>query len=222
MKVENLAIGLELLEQGRAVLWSQTLALQGTDLQGLTDERKTQVQRLLQSMSAVVEHGDAPHFDFTVRDRTHVAYNRFQQLLTKVRASPGLELFMRGPSHSEILHVASTHLVVIVAASDDACHALIISSPSVPPTHLVLNHIASTDIGVLGDHFRGLDINVRAMSGLAVVTAERGIRIDRKCLDPAVRKLHQALRSLWTNIVKPVLECLGLRVCVATLNLSQF
>jgi hypothetical protein len=223
MKVGDLAKGLELLEQGRAVLWSQTLALQGTHLEDLTDELRTQFQTLLQSMSAAAEYDDTQHSDPTVRDQTYAAYNRFQQLLTEIRASPGLERFMRGPSYSELLHVASANPVIIIAASDGpASHVLIIPSPSAPPTHLVLNKITSTDLGILGDHFRGLDLNVRAMSGLAVAAKERGLCIDRRRLDPAVRKLHQALRSLWTDIVKPILECLGLRVCVVTMNPSRF
>jgi tetratricopeptide (TPR) repeat protein len=220
MEVDDLAKGLELLEQGRAVIWSQTLALQGTHLEDLTDEQKSQFQTLLQSMSAAAEHDDTQHSDPTVRDRTHAGYNQFQQLLTDIRASPGLERFMRGPSYSDLLHVAAANPVIIIAASDGASHALIISSPSAPATHLVLNKITSTDLAILGDHFRGLDLNVRAMSGLAVATEERGICIDRRRLDPAVRKLHQALRSLWTDIVKPILGSLGLRVCVVNLNSS--
>jgi tetratricopeptide (TPR) repeat protein len=216
MKVNGRATGLELLEQGRAVLWSQALAFQGTHLQGLPNERKTQLQTLLQSMNIAVDHGDTLHSDSAVRDRIHAAYTQLQQLLTEIRASPGLGRFMRGPLYSELLQVASKNPVIVVAASEATCHALVISSPSAPPTHLVLNQIAATDLDVLGHDIRGLDLNVRAMSGLAVATEERGICIDRKCAGTTVQKLHQALRSLWTDIVKPILECLGLRVCVLT------
>jgi hypothetical protein len=227
MKVEDLAKGLELLELGRAVLWSQTLALQDTDLKGLTDERKTQVQVLLQSMSAAAEHDDSQHSDLTALDRTHAAYNQFQHLLKEIRASPGLERFMRGPSCSELLHVASANPVIIVAASDAACHALIISSPSAPPIHLVLNKIAISDLELLGHDTRGLDSNVRASSGLSVATEERGMKIHGKGrrMDPAlaaVRELHQALRRLWVDIVKPILDCLGFKVCGLTLDALRF
>jgi tetratricopeptide (TPR) repeat protein len=223
MKVQDLAKGLELLELGRAVLWSQTLALQDTDLHGLTDEQKTQVQTLRQSMSAVVENGDTPHSDLTVRDRTHAAYNQLQQLLTEIRTSPGLERFMRGPSYSELLHVASANPVVIVAASDAACHALIISSPSAPPIHLVLNKIAISDLELLGHGIRGLDSNVRALSGLSVVTEDRKATItgNEGRTDLAVRELHQALRRLWFDMVKPILDRLGFEVCGVTLDPSR-
>jgi hypothetical protein len=222
MRVKDLAKGLELLEQGRAVLWSQTLALHDTHLQGLAHERKTQVQTLLQSMNAVVEHDDTLHSDLTVRDRTHAAYNRFQQLLIEIRASPGLERFMQGSSYSELAHVASTHAVIVVAASRAACHALILSSPSASPTHLVLNRIATTDLDILGHEIRGLDRNVRAMSGLAAAMEVRGVFVSKKGEGPAIQKLHQALRRLWVDMVKPVLDCLDFKVCVMTLNLSLF
>jgi hypothetical protein len=166
-------------------------------------------------MSAVVERENTQQSDPTARDRTHAAYNRFQLLLTEIRASPGLERFMRGPSYSELLHVASANPVVIVAASDAACHALIISSPSAPPTHLVLNQIASTDLAILGHEIRGLDSNVRALSGLSVVTEDRKTTIsgNEGRPDGPVRKLHQALRRLWVDMVKPILDRLGFEVC---------
>jgi hypothetical protein len=224
MTVKDPAKGLELLELGRAVLWSQTLALQGMHLQGLTDKCKTQLQALLQSMSAAVDHEDMPQLDPTARDRTYAAYNQFQHLLTDIRASPGLERFMRGPSYSELMHVASANPVVIVAASDAACHALIISSPSAPPTHLVLNQIASTDLAILGREMRGLDSNVRALSGLSVVTEDRKATItgNEGRTDRAVRELHQALRRLWVDMVKPIIDCLGFKVCRLTLDALRF
>jgi hypothetical protein len=165
-------------------------------------------------------HDDSQHSDLTARDRTHAAYNQFQHLLTDIRASPGLERFMRGPSYSELLQVASANPVVIVAASDAACHALIISSPSAPPIHLVLNKIAISDLELLGHGIRGLDLNVRALSGLSVATGDRGIKFNGKGkrIDPAVRQLHQALRTLWIDIVKPILDRLGFEVFGVTLN----
>jgi hypothetical protein len=171
-------------------------------------------------MSAAVEHEDTEQSYSTARDRTHAAYNRFQLLLTEIRASPGLERFMRGPSYSELLQVASKNPVIVIAASDAACHALVISSPSEPPTHLRLNKIAVNDLELLGHDIRGLDSNVRAVSGLSIATEERGMNTTGKGrrVDLAVRKLHQALRKLWVDLVKPILDCLGFKVCEVTLK----
>jgi hypothetical protein len=171
-------------------------------------------------MSAAVEHEGTQKSDSTAHDRTHAAYNRFQLLLTEIRASPGLERFMLGPSYSELLQAASEHPVIVIAASDAACHALVICSPFEPPTHLVLNKIVISDLELLGHDIRGLDSNVCALSGLSDATEERGIIITGKGrrMDLAVRKLHQVLRRLWVDIVKPILDCLGFKVCEVTLN----
>jgi hypothetical protein len=178
-----------------------------------------------QCMSAVIAHGNVqqPDIDLIARDRAHAAYTKLQQLLITIRASPGLEKFMRGSSYSDLMQIASAHPVVIVAASDTACHALVIHSASISPTHLVLNKIASADLDLLGHDIRGLDLNVRAFSRLSVATGERGIiinglSVNGRNMDPAVRKLHQALKRLWVGVVKPVLDCLGLQVRGVTLD----
>jgi tetratricopeptide (TPR) repeat protein len=218
VKADNLHTGLELLEQGRAVLWSETLAIEGTYLQGLPDEWKARMQMLLRSLSAVVEHGDTQHSVLAAPDRAHAVYTHLQQLLKDIRASPGLERFMRGSSYSELMQVASVHPVIILAASDTACHALVLSSASTSPTHLVLNKISSTDIELLGHDIRGMDLNVRALSGLVAADQVRGALVNGKREDPALRKLHQALKRLWADVVKPILDCLAFKVCGMTLD----
>jgi hypothetical protein len=167
-------------------------------------------------MSAVIEPGDMQHSDLTARDRTHAAYTQLQLLLKAIRASPGLERFMRGPSYTELVQVASAQPVIILFASDAACHALVISSQMVSPVHLILESIKITDVEVLGHDLRGLDLNVRAISKPAVAAELRAMSVSGRNTNPAVRKLHQALKRLWVGIVKPILVCLGLEVCKLT------
>jgi tetratricopeptide (TPR) repeat protein len=212
LKVNDLPLGLELLEQGRAVLWSQALAMRAPELQGLTDVWKTKLQTLLRSMSSSAEHGNIPESSLTGRDRAHASYTRLQRLLQEIRASPGLERFMRGPSYPELIQVASSHTVVILATGDTVCHAVIISSASAHPVHLTLESIAASDLEIIGNDIREYDSNVRAMPGLAVATEMRRIYVNGRREDPAQRKLHQALQRLWHGIVKPVLDYLGLEV----------
>jgi hypothetical protein len=219
LQAKKIALGLELLEQGRAVLWSQTLAMQGSQLQGLTEEWRTPLQTLLHSMRSFSDQGHA-QLDSTARDQAHASYNRLQQLLKAIRGSPGLERFMRGPSYSDLARLASVHPVVIIVADDKACHALVMSSGCDLATHLVLDKIMATDLEALGHDVRGLDLNVRAMSGITEPMEVRGISVSgrRKCEDSTVRKLHQALARLWVRIVKPILDFLRLKVrrCTST------
>jgi hypothetical protein len=213
LKVNDLPLGLELLEQGRAVLWSQTLAMQDPQLQDLPDPWKLQIRRLLRSVRSSAKHSSSRKSDLTARDWAHASYTRLQRLLHEIRASPGLERFMLGPSYSELVQVASPHPVIILAADDTACYAVIISSTVVSPTHLVLDGITASELEKLGHVIRGLDSNVRARSGLAMATEGRGINIHGRREDPTVRKLNQALRRLWFGVVKPIFDCLSLQVC---------
>jgi hypothetical protein len=163
-------------------------------------------------MSSSAEHGNIPESNLTGRDRAHASYTRLQRLLQEIRASPGLERFMRGPSYPELIQVASAHTVVIIATGDVVCHAVIISSASAHPVHLTLDSIVASDLEIIGHDIHGFNSNVRAMPGLAITTEMRRIYINRRREDPAQRKLHQALKRLWHGIVKPVLVCLGLEV----------
>jgi tetratricopeptide (TPR) repeat protein len=217
LKMNDITLGLELLEQGRAVLWSQALAMQGLELQGLTNARKTQLQMLLQSMNSSAEHGDIKEVNSTGRDRAYASYTRLQRLLQEIRASPGLERFMRGPSYPELIQVASAHPVVILTTKDTVCRAVIISSTSARPECLTLDSIVASDLENFGHQIRGLNSNVGARP---VTTGMRWAYISRRRDDPTERKLHQALTRLWLGIVKPILDRLGLKV--RGLNTGQF
>jgi DNA-binding protein H-NS len=218
LKTNSIPLGLELLEQGRAVLWSQTLAIRDPQLEVLPDVWKSQMKTLLRCMSSSAEYSTAPKADLTPRDWIHASYTQLQLLLGEIRAHPGLEGFMRGISYPQLAQTASTHPVVLLATEDTACHAIIISPSSDMPVHLKLNGIASPDIEHLGHDIRGLDLNVRAMSTPAATVDERGMAINGRREDPSVRKLHRALARLWVGIIKPILDTLGLKVRGLTLT----
>jgi hypothetical protein len=212
LKANDLPLGLQLLEQGRAVLWSQILAMQDPQIEKLPDAWKHQLKTLLRSMSSSTDRIHIPRPDLTARDWAHLSYTRLQQLLKEIRASSGLERFMRGPSYSELVHVASVHPVVFLAMEETACHAVILSSASASPVHLTLDSITASELEKLGDDIRSLDLNVRAKSDLTGATGERGMNSTGKRESPAVRKLHQALERLWFGIVKPIFDRLGFEV----------
>jgi hypothetical protein len=190
-------------------------------LHGLRDDWKTRLQTLLQSMGSSAESGGTLRSGLTPRDQAHASYNQMQLLLQEIRASPGLERFMRGLSYIELAQVASVNPVVILAADDTACHALIVSSAFASPIHLILDHLAASDIEHLGAGIRGLDLNVRSKSGFAVAKEARGMSISGRRQDPTVRKFYQALRRLWIDVAKPIFDFLGLEVCGLCLSVCS-
>jgi hypothetical protein len=198
VKAKDVPLGLALLEQGRAVRWSHILAMRDPQLEGLTHEWKTQLQTLLKSTDFLAEHGTTQQSSLTTRDREPEFCCQLQLLLKEKRASPGLSRFMRGPSYSELVQVLSMNPVIVLFTDGKACHALVLSSASASPTHLVLDNIpTSVHSGMR-----------RYMSG-STNDQVRGVRpYRRRFQDP----IHGALNILWHGTVKPLLQYLGLQV----------
>jgi hypothetical protein len=116
---------LELLERGRAVLWSQTLNL-NTDLVELRDhDRETakKLGRLLDDLRSTGSHDDVAH-------RATISA-QVRELVKKIRREPQFADFLRPPSASAIRAAASEGPIVVVNASLWRCDALVVTPFSV-------------------------------------------------------------------------------------------
>jgi hypothetical protein len=204
VKANDVALGLTLLEQGRAVRWSHILAMRDPQLDGLTHEWKTRLQTLLKYTSFFAEHGKTQQSSLTTRDREPGFYSQLQLLLKEIRASPGLLRFMRGPSYSELAQVSSIHPVIVMFTDGKACHALALSSASASPAHFVLDNIPTSVYSFVG----------HVMGDLATDQV-RGFRIKKNGSWRGGR-YHKCLQKLWVGTVKPILDCLSLQVSKLT------
>jgi hypothetical protein len=123
---------------------------------------------------------------------------RLLQLIEDIRSRPGLDRFMRGPDSDALMSTAAGGPVVMLIPTGETCHALIIRAPEAPIATISLAYS-----GVFGATpstlFRGDTSNVTEAD------------------DPdAGARMREALATLWREVVKPIIDHLGIPVSAAS------
>ncbi|WP_105969180.1 CHAT domain-containing protein [Streptomyces geranii] len=183
----------ELLEQGRSVLWSQILDTR-EDLTALRAVRPDLVDRLTEVRAALdvqLDHDFAGLAPAGAGDRTASA-RQWDRLVAEVRSLPGFEGFLKPRSFAELSVAAAEGPVVVVNLSALRCDALVIGDgrvrvvplPGLDPERLVEH---------LNDVFDTFDA---PPVGLAAVTR-------------AHLTVTGLLEWLWTAVTGPVLAAVG-------------
>ena len=203
-------VAVELLEQGRSVLWTQSLSLR-SDLTRLAEhapglaERLYSIRDILDTPLAAAapllpeSAGDSAAADH-IRQQPDAAELRrraareWDDLLAQVRALNGFESFLTAAAYSELATVATEGPVVIVNASRYGCHALIVTSDS---QHVRVVDLTDMHLDTVVEHANQMQ---RALAGAtdprAHIAGERGI--------------FNVLKWLWDVLAEPVLTTLGL------------
>jgi hypothetical protein len=103
---------------------------------------------------------------------------------------------MRGPSFHALRGTAALHPVVILVPVEEGCDAFIMQPDQAGLSHLPL---------------RGVRLDRLAhLTSSSFPTRES--RLTMSVSGPKCH-LHRTLAALWTDVVKPVFQFLGLRVC---------
>lgn len=185
----------ELLEQGRSVLWNQAIQTR-SDLSALhaaaprLATELDETRRALDRMSAHTEARGAT-------DRTAHAYRelveRWETLLADARAVPGFADFLGTAPFETLRTAAADGAVVIVNVAQPRCDALIVRRAGVRSIRLpwlTLHSVRRRAAGLLG----------------AITEMETGAH------GPATTNLRQTLgamsRWLWDTVAAPVLDAL--------------
>jgi tetratricopeptide (TPR) repeat protein len=204
----------ELLEQGRSVLWTQGLNLR-SDLSRL-DKVDPSLTKRLDRIRTVLD-APLPETARSVPESeddalTAVARTRHQQdmadlhrrmarewddILAEIRTLDGFEHFLAAVPYPELVAAATAGPVVIVNASSYGCHALIINSGEELP-HLVNLPQLSLDGAV--QHAAAL------LGALEVANRSESTFPDR---EKARHAVFDVLEWLWDVIADPVLASLG-------------
>jgi Flp pilus assembly pilin Flp len=204
------ARAVELLEQGRSVLWAQAVNLR-SDLGRLAEKapdlagRLDSIRMLLDS--PVPDHGllaSGPAADSTLAtdhalqeaaDLRRRMAREWDDVLTQVRSLDGFEHFLTAIPYAE-LAAAAAGPVVILNASSHGCHALIVEAARDQPGIVDLPEL-SLDTAIA--HATTM---LQTLAGAAVPGTLPGREKDRHAI-------FGILDWLWDVIAEPVLSALG-------------
>jgi hypothetical protein len=204
--------GLTLLEQARAMMWSQLLHVRDPQFEGIPLDMASELQQLLCSVSGskfvdtsthplVEEHASylRPQ-DIRYRQNT-----RINQLLRQIRMLPGHEHFMRRLSFKHLAHTAVDHVVIVLIAVQETCYALILRSAEDTVEEIGLENITPDKLERLS-----VAMKTERMRG----STNDGLGVDRKMGSYRQQSLTQLLRNLWLAVVSPVLNHLHIKVSI--------
>ena len=213
-------LALEWLEQGRCLIWSQLNNLR-TPLDALfahdselacsmlTVSRALEYAGSRQVLVAPSQGEVTMEYQMSIQDEanTHIKLaQKWNELLSKIRAIPKFKDFLQPPSCSNLLkNIPDSGPVVIINVHKDSCDALALLSDMDEPLHIPLHKFSyakATDLrNQLNTHLR--------MHGRATCPVR-----DNDSGSVIKFILHQ----LWILVVKPILD--GLGYSVSTLDIS--
>jgi tetratricopeptide (TPR) repeat protein len=205
--VDRISMAIETLEEGRGVFWTQTLHLRTTAFKGVPEDDREELQRLLLLLDRATHRTEtfelsAAHRERELGRRRH-HNEQAQSLIAKIRGYPGLNRFLLPSAFDAVFASLPNGFVVIVNTSEVAHHALLLHRP----TKL------ATSVGLDFPH-TGFDSAFlrsklpRDGASTSDVKSSRAMRLSSGETD----SLDYVLRLLWTSIVRPVINRLGLKV----------
>ncbi|QRV93661.1 CHAT domain protein [Ceratobasidium sp. AG-Ba] len=199
-------LALEWLEQGRSVVWGQTLRLR-TPVEELatTDHELAQAFQHTASQLDMAGFSRArqPHDTSVLPELVsqaahhHKLASDWDKLLEQARLLPGFENFMQPPKSTELKRAANDGPVVVINTYHTQCDALIILPHQDEIIHKPLTKITQ-------DRLKWLSSIANCMSGKI-----RGPEVARGITRSNAEDISQLPVHLWSDIVAPVLNELG-------------
>ncbi|QRV77080.1 CHAT domain protein [Ceratobasidium sp. AG-Ba] len=205
ISVGSYDLALEWLEQGRAVIWSQTLQLRTSfdeishEDPGLALELQDVARQLDIACSESTLHPSASDFSTESVSQTshhHQLAFRWSELLTKARLLPGFHDFMLPLKAEELKRAINNGPVVVINAHDERCDALIIMPQRVDIIHVHLSKVTQEQLEALSTQ------TLSQMSQRGSAETARGFKTDTP-------NYIQSLVLLWTSVVEPILNALS-------------
>ncbi|KAG2144699.1 CHAT domain-containing protein [Suillus bovinus] len=186
----------ELLEQGRTVIWTQMTRLRTPfDSLQIRDDSTMALMKRIKDLSSLLDKPPASHPEDTPRVDIKAEEARYRRLMKdwngaveEIRKIEGFSRFLLPPLFSDLQDAARDGPIIVLVASKSSCDDIIIPHKQ-PPISIQL----PTDFEKL----------LRLMLALReAIEKEAGPKGNQ----PALIK---ALRKLWDLVVRPVVENLG-------------
>jgi tetratricopeptide (TPR) repeat protein len=205
----ELELGLQLFEGARDLMWSQALLVRDQRFRDLPSDVASDLRRLMRSLTNrdsfsaiahVVSRKGAIVTEQIGQDRDRYCV---QQLCRQIRSLHGMEDLMCGLSYDTLSQVAVSHPVVVLVAARNACRALVLQAGRTLAS-ILLPKIKPDEL--------------KEMSPCPLTKLARGVpkRDNDKPMDCLL-----ALARLWRDVVRPVIDHLGLEVLYTILWINH-
>ncbi|PPR06193.1 hypothetical protein CVT26_005492 [Gymnopilus dilepis] len=216
---------LEWLEEGRCIVWNQLNQLRTPvdNLQGLHFDlvnRLALLSNQLERMNVPNDHGQsAPslparaHISLQTEERIHPRLPKDPEyLLTSIQDMTSFRNFLRPRKHADLMKAIPDDGVIVVINSDMArCDALVLMAGRKEPLHVPIEKFTHERARILADGLREYLIfhDLRSRYSDEAVSNPRTLGIYKG--PRAVDELRTILRTLWTDLLDPILEFLGFK-----------
>ncbi|KAH8810238.1 TPR-like protein [Flagelloscypha sp. PMI_526] len=231
IRVQELELAVEWMEQGRSIVWSQLRRLRSplVDLHEAHPALAQKFQDVQRSIEMSFLRHDvqdtAETNPMSLEEQAQVHRRDTQKredLLAEIRGNLGFESFLRPEKFSVLSEACQDRLAVLLTASGGDCDALIVL-PSSSITHLSLTNVSQGDISdlhALWESSRVTRLSNRGDVGPALLGAGHrlhtqwddnllNIRLSSRGEGPAsfdLEPMTSLLSDLWEKIVCPIVE----------------
>ncbi|KAG9124754.1 hypothetical protein FRC07_010363 [Ceratobasidium sp. 392] len=200
-------LAIEWLEQGRSIVWSQTLQLR-TPLDLLQASHPATAEKLkevssklenvsLPSLSEQVPIPDSSLLHEAARTHRRLAENR-EELIDSIRRLRGFEGFLQPLSFDKLVDYERDGTAVIINVHESHCDALAIEPGSPGVTHVSLENLTVQ---------KAQDAHAQLLSYLHKEGRRRGVKYYQA---ETSSTFTEALTMLWYDVVQPILARLGI------------
>jgi hypothetical protein len=189
-------VAVEILEEGRAVFWSQHLRLR-TSYDGLSSQLAQELGDVSYKLQREIDK-ESP----VLAARQELS-KQFESLIVHARSLPGLERFMLHETYSNLSLAAVKGPIIVFVANDyDSC-AIILSAPGVNAQSIRLPEARISHLQELSGR---LDRTSHSHRG---AIESRAMKLKTQRADAAVDAVYA---ELWYKIMQPVIAALNLKV----------
>jgi hypothetical protein len=200
----RIAQAVELLEQGRGLIWSQALHLRNGGFDGVPDEKREKLEQLLHSLGhgarRLKDHGQTAEQrerDSEMRRRLNV---QAEALILEIRTYPALDRFLLPPVFQTLIDALPDAFVVVVNASKLRYHGLICNGAA--------GLAKSIELRLPRVGLNSADLRAKLPRVVHPLSLTRGMRLD----SGSSGSLQSVLSLLWSSIVQPIISQLCLQV----------
>ncbi|KAH7320418.1 CHAT domain-containing protein [Rhizoctonia solani] len=213
IQAEEYELAIEWLEQGRSIVWNQTLQLR-TPLDRLHSADSSLAEKLngvasrlhhaSSRSTAILGSSHVKTLEQIVQEHHRLAVE-YADLIQRARKTPGFDNFLKPKKFSELVRAAYSGPVVIVNIHKSRCDALILPSAHHDIVHLPLPKV--TYLGIMGMCSR-LERSLQS-HGIRERGAFRRPLVDEGEDNQGNESFGFLLGALWVDIVKPILSALN-------------